>query len=163
MSYAEVIYETGASSTVSFESLDELKAGLAEQHRRAVNGEPGATQDYTERTDIEPELARQASQVANRPAERIKRVFLFKTHPADLMPVGNEGVMPVDAEAVSKLVEGMTGSDGKLNMHQLTTALRDEASPVLTTRAGKFESHYKMEPAEELDLAFLDSAGGSNA
>lgn len=162
MGYAEVIYETGDKSVVSFDTLDELKAGLFEHNRRAINGEPGSAQDYLERDDIEPELSRQAARVAERPAERVKRVLLYDKHPADFSPVGNEGNQPVDAATVVDLVSGMTDSAGKINLHQLNNAMRDEASPVYPRSQGRHESMFKMKELEELDMSFLDAAAGDN-
>jgi hypothetical protein len=162
--YAEVIYETGDKSVISFEDEDELKAGLFEQHRRAVNGEPGAAQDYSVRDDLGAAEEAAAHRIATRPAERVKRVIIYDTHPADLVPVGNDGNQPVDAQQAHKLVDAMTRGDGSLNMHQLTQALRDEVSPVYPVDQGRHESMFKMD-GSEFDTAFLSAAesGGSNA
>lgn len=158
MKYAEVIYETGDKSVVSYDDLDELKGGLYEQHRRAIAGEPGSAQDYNTRSDLGAAEEAAAHRIATRPAERVKRVILYDTHPADLVSVGNEGNQPIDSQQAHKLVDAMTQGDGSLNMHQLTQALRDEASPVYPVDQGRHESMFKM-GGEELDMTFLDSAG----
>lgn len=161
--FAEVIYETGALSIVSYESLDELQNGLAEHHRRAVNGEPGASQDQVERTDLNPgdfDRIPSLDTMKSRPAERVKRVFLYDQHPADFAPVGNEGEVEVDGKVLSELVKGMTNKDGFVNMQQLIEALRDEASPVYPVKQGKFESFYKQPETSELDLGFLKEVEG---
>lgn len=133
--YAEVIFEPGSHSIVSFESDQELQDFLSEAHRRALDGEPNGPQGG--------------------PAERVKRVFLYDEHPADFKAVGNDGNMPVDAKAVSSLVSNMAGKDGTLNMHQLVAALRDEASPVYPQNPGRHESYFKADATDELDLSFL--------
>jgi hypothetical protein len=131
--HAEVIYETGAHSVISVDSLDELKAGLAEHHRRAMTGEDGGP--------------------AGHPAERIKRVILYDYHPADFNVGGK-----LDAASVHELLEGMTGTDGTLDADQLNAAVRDETSPVYPVNQGRHESIYKMD-GEEMDLAFLGDNG----
>lgn len=151
--HAEVIYETGAHSVVSYDDLDELKTGLKAHHRRAVEGDPGSAQDWSERSDIDPEEARGAHAIATRPAERVKRVFLYDEHPGGNDPSNDS----VDANTVNTLVAGMTQSDGKLPAFQLISALRDELSPVHPTDQGRHESMYKADGEEMTDLSFLDS------
>lgn len=168
--HAEVIFEDGSHSTLSYENESELRAFLQENHRRAVEGEPSATQDQQPRQDMlgDPALGGRTPDSftqmhMSRPAFRAKRVLLYDQHPADLVPVGNEGTMPVDASAVKSLVDGMAGEGDKVNMHQLTQALRDEASPVFAQNPGKFESQYKMPETSELDLSFLNESSGGTA
>lgn len=133
--YAEVVYEGGDHSVVSFENESELQSALAEQHRRALAGE-----------DAGP---------AGGPASRVKKVYLYDEHPTDATPVGNDGNMPVDAKAVTALVTGMTNKKGQLNMHQMVAALRDEASPVYPVDPGKHESYFKADSNSEMKLDFL--------
>ncbi|HEY9657021.1 MAG TPA: hypothetical protein V6C65_01055, partial [Allocoleopsis sp.] len=127
-------------------------------HRRAVNGEPGAPQDQVARNDISaadfnnmPSLDR----MKDRPAERIHKVYTYSEHPADLHETG------VNADSVHSLVEGMS-KQGKVDHEQLIRALRDEVSPVYPQDQGRLNSMYKADPDSELDLSFLDSAGGEN-
>lgn len=150
--YAEIIFETGAKSVISYEDEDELKNFLTEHHRRAVQGLPGASQDQEERSDIDysqpgnvhPDRAKQ------RPAERIFNVLEYgDTHPADLHPVG------VDVKTVKELIEGMADEDGRIDDQQLIRALRDEVSPVYPVSQGHRESIYKADAENELDLEFL--------
>jgi hypothetical protein len=136
MQHAEVIYETGAHSVVSVDSLDELKAGLAEHHRRATTGEDGGPAGHT--------------------AERIKRVILYDYHPADFNVGGK-----LDAASVHELLEGMTGSEGMVDADQLNAAVRDETSPIYPVTQGRHESIYKMD-GEEMDLTFLGSESGNS-
>jgi hypothetical protein len=157
--YAEVIFEPGAHSIMSYRTEDELRSALAEHHRRAVNGEPGAAQDWYPRSDIESDLSMQAEHNSQRPAERVKLVLLYDEHPADISAVGSDGNQLVDAKAVTDLLSGMT-SDGKVNMHQLVQALRDEASPVYPVDQGAHASFYKAKEAGTLDLKFLKEVEG---
>lgn len=158
--FAEVIYETGAHSIISIDDMDEFKAGLAEHHRRAMSGEPGAPQEQYGRNDVDPAdfaVYPSLDAMKSRPAERIKRVFVYDQHPADLVPVGNDGTTEVDVDSVNELVSGMADtSSGKVNMHRLVQALRDEASPVYPVNQGRHESQYKMQGTELTDLGFLD-------
>jgi len=178
--WAEVVYEDKSHSIVAIydkpdDNMDTFKAGLAEQHRRAIEGEPGAPQDLVNRTVLDPddqlyvdpatlpENFANAARVASRPASRVRKVYMYDKHPADHVVVGNDGNAPVSAAAVQELVSGMAGEGNTVNMHQLTQALRDEASPMYPNEQGAFESHFKMPETEELDLAFLDSAGTGGA
>jgi len=133
--HAEVIYETGAHSVVSFDDIDELKAGLAEHHRRAISGE-----------DAQANLPR--------PAERVSKVIIYPEHPA-----GDTPDYSVDADTVSSLLSGMAQS-GKINGNQLIEAVRDEMSPVYPVDQGRHQSMYKAE-GEELPLDFLSDTAGA--
>lgn len=145
---------------MSYENEADLKAFVAEHHRRAVNGEPGATQDQVMRADLDPSdfaVMPSIDRMKERPAERISRVLLYDNHPAEL----HETRVPV--ENVRKLVEGMAGDTDSVDHEQLIRALRDEASPVYPNDQGRHESIYKAESTGELDLSFLDnnkSSGG---
>ena len=134
MPYAEVIYETGAKSVVSVDDVEAFKAGLAEQHRRATEGE-------------------HASEYQARPAERVKRVFMYDKHPAGDDPTNDV----VSADKVSELITGMT-KDNTLSAHQLVQALRDEISPVYPLDQGNHESMFKKSGTEMTDLSFLEGA-----
>lgn len=160
MPYAEVIFETGSKSVVSYEDESELKAFLAEHDRRARNGEPGAPQEQYGRNDVDaadftnmPSL----DAMKSRPAERVSKVLTYKEHPADLHETG----VPVDT--VRELVSGMADNEGNIDHEQLIRALRDEVSPVYPQDQGRLQSMYKADADGELDLSFLDSssAGGS--
>jgi hypothetical protein len=61
--YAEVIYEPGSKSLVSYEDEGELKAALKEHHNRARSGELGGP--------------------AGGPAERVSKVILYNEHPGE--------------------------------------------------------------------------------
>lgn len=157
MQYAEVIYETGAKSIVSYEDLDELKGGLFEQNRRAMAGEPGAAQDQEVRSDIDysdpgmihPDRAKQ------RPAERVYSIIEYgDTHPADLHSE------TVATRKLEELVTGMADDSGEVNPHQLISALRDEVSPVYPVDQGRHESIYKAEGKVMDDLSWLEPPSG---
>lgn len=150
--FAEIIFETGANSTMSYDSEDEVKNFVAEHHRRAVNGEPGATQNQHERNDLDPgdfAVMPSVDRMKERPAERISAVLLYDAHPIDLTDTR------VSAETVKTLVDGMSDNRGTLSHDQLISALRDEASPIYPVSQGRLESIYKATPAGELDLSFL--------
>jgi hypothetical protein len=114
---------------LNYETEDELKAFLTEQHRRAISGELGGP--------------------GGNPAERISKVITYDQHPADLHPVG------VSAESTAAIIEGMKVGEGNFDPNQLVSAIRDEASPVYPVDQGPHESLYKAD-GTELDLAFLE-------
>lgn len=151
--HAEIIFETGAHSIVSYDDVSEIEDFLSEHTRRVEQGEFGATQDWEPRTDIEPELAAQADRVASRPAERVHQVLLYSEHPIDLHS------NTVNSETVKNLIDGMT-IGGEFNHEQLIQALRDEASPVYPQDQNRLSSIYKAQEDNELDLSFLD--GGTD-
>lgn len=155
MPFAEVIFEPGSKSVLVYDDEEELKSFLKEHHRRAVSGEPGGSSDWSHRTDIEPELANQADRNAQRPAERVTKVFLYDKHPADWNPGGL-----VHKDSIANLSAGMATDAGWINGNQLIEAIRDEVSPVYPVDQGKHESIYKLE-GKPFDLSFLDE-GGSN-
>jgi hypothetical protein len=126
--YAEVIYEPGSKSVMSYETEDELKAALLEHHNRAKNGDLGGP--------------------AGGPAERIHKVFTYDEHPADKSP-------KLDAEAIKTLIDGMADNNDTLDHNQLISAIRDEASPVYPLDQGRHHSMYKQD-GNELALDFLD-------
>lgn len=130
MKYAEVIYEPGSKSVVSYEDLAELEAALTEQHRRAKSGELGGP--------------------AGGPAERVTRIISYDVHPADY---NSDSV--VHTNELTTLVEGMTGSDSCVSIEQLRSALADEASPTYPNDQGRHESMFKMN-GEELSTEFLN-------
>jgi hypothetical protein len=153
MPYAEVIYETGAKSVVQYDSIDDLKGGLKEHHQRAIEGRPGASQQQTARTDVDPNdfaVMPSVETMMARPAERVHKVLLYDQHPGDIQP-------KVQADTLNSLIDGMKKDDGSVDQNQLIAAIRDEASPVLPVEAGRLESIYKAEPTEELDLSFLEA------
>jgi hypothetical protein len=153
--HAEVIYETGAKSVVAYDDEAELQSFVAEHTERALTGKPGAAQDYTERTDIEPELARQAHGVSLRPAERISKVLLYDRHPLDYAQSGY-----LYASTVDKLIVGLKADNNTINVWELIAALRREINATHTQEVGPHDSHYKVQQVGELDLS---GNGGSMA
>lgn len=128
MKYAEVIYETGSKAVVSYDKLDELKEGLAEQHNRAVTGEAGGPLGHN--------------------AERVNRVFLYDDHPGE-----SSGLVNV---AEAKRILGDLAVGDQISAAEVTEALRDAASPVYTEDLGRHESNYKAD-GKELTLDFLEA------
>lgn len=140
--FAEVIYETGSKSVVSYENVDELKKGLKDQHDRALTGAPGGPDG------------------ANWPAERVKTVLLYgDVHPSDLYG----GVtVPTDVmkNALPAIVEGST-SAGEVNVWEVISKLRGLLSPLTNdANAGPHESMYVMKETSTLPLDFLDAKDG---
>lgn len=150
--YAEIIFETGAKSLLVYENESEVEAFVREHHRRAISGEPGATQDQVLRADLGPEdfaVMPSIDQMKSRPAERVSKVYLYNEHPGDTYD------SRVSVDTVKTLIDGMAGDGNTINHEQLVAALRDEASPVHIQDQGRLESFYKVDADGELDLAFL--------
>lgn len=157
--YAEIVFEPGSSSVLSYENDDELKAFLTEHRRRAITGEPGAPQDQVERTDLtEADFAHMPSmdRIKSRPAERISKVYLYDKHPADL----HDPRLPVnDVHVITEKMVDVT--NGRIDHNELTQVLQQEASAVRSgPKESAHDSFYKATPAGELDLAFLDQTQG---
>lgn len=127
--YAEIIFEPGSKSVLSFDSEDELKSFLKEHHRRAVAGENGGPTGH--------------------PAERVTKVLVYKDHPADYAGPA------ISASTMKSLLDGMTQDGGVVDGHQLIQAVRDEMSPVYPADQGRHESIYKQS-GSEYDLSFLN-------
>lgn len=137
--YAEVIYETGSKSVVSYEDIAELKEGLKNQHDRAIAGASGGPEG------------------ASWPAERVKTVLLYDEHPADLY--GGVSV-PSDLvkNALPAIIEGSTTA-GEVNVWEVISKLRGLLSPLTNDRnAGAHESLYITKETGTLPLDFLGGA-----
>lgn len=135
MKFAEVIYETGAKSIVSYNDEDTLVGAIAEQHRRALNGE-----------DAGPQLGR--------PAERVSRVLLYDEHPANF----NEA-STVSTEALSALVN-KKAVGGLVSKVELEEALTKAVSPLVDqgseSGTARHDSLYKMPEVSELSPKLWD-------
>lgn len=129
--YAEVIYETGAKSIVSFDDLDELKASLVEQQRRATSGEPGGPDGHN--------------------AERVKRVLLYEDHPGDFIQSGMVDVSDA-VDAVKSVAQG-----DQVSVWEVQSALRNQISPLVPRdQAGAHDSMYLAPQYDELAMDWLD-------
>lgn len=130
--FAEVIYETGSHSIVSYQDESELKGALAEQHRRAKDGDVGGPTGH--------------------PAERVKTVLLYDEHPAD----HNSGGL-VSVDALAELSAGLD-TGGQVSVNELNAVLNAESSPVDVgaVRESRHASMYKAPETGKLDLKFLD-------
>jgi hypothetical protein len=108
-------------------------AALLEHHRRAVNGEAGGP--------------------VGAPAERIKRVLVYKKHPDDF---NSEQTMSADvaAKEVAALAKDMADENGVLNTQRLAMAVSGLSHPMVESRSS-FDSQFKMKEDSELDLSFL--------
>jgi len=133
MPFAEVIYEPGSKSVVHYDDVEKLKAGLKEHNDRAKSGAYGGP--------------------AGGPAERVTKVILYSTHPAEFRADNK-----VSVEILRNLITGMAGDHDSVDANQLISAIRDETSPTFPLDQGRHESMYKM-TGTELDLSFLNGVG----
>lgn len=136
--FAEVIFETGSKSVVSYDSLDELKEGLAEQHRRATSGESGGPTGH--------------------PAERVKEVLLYDEHPGDYL---ESGLLSADdvKKALPRAIDELS-MGGQVSVWELISHIRGMVSPLtLATDTGPHDSMYVVKETDSLPLDFLSEGG----
>lgn len=133
--YAEVIYETGSHSVVSVDNLEELKEGLLNQHNRAREGAAGGPAMHS--------------------AERVKKVLLYKEHPADY---NAGGLLPVNT--IKDVVEGIA-MGGEVSIEQLRNALVVAAQPIksLDEISSPHDSIFRAKESSELDLGYMKGQG----
>jgi len=161
--FAEVVFETGNKSVLSYDNEDEVKGFVQEHHRRAVMGEPGAPQNQVERTDLNPADFTNMPSIAvsrSRPAERVSRVFLYDDHPGDY-----NASQLVDVKELQTAIEAQA-MGGQVSAAHVAQALANVLSPVKLPPPGedpldwqnknRHESQYKAQETGEMDLNFLD-------
>jgi hypothetical protein len=137
--FAEVIYETGSHSVMSYESEDELKRALKAHHDRAVNGAPGGPTGH--------------------PAERVKSVLLYDRHPADFNPAMSMSKDVMDKEVSQALELHANDQEGAVGIEQAAAQIRRLADPLdhQAIEESPHNSMFRMPETGNLDLAFLGS------
>lgn len=136
--YAEVIYETGSKSVVSYDDLEELKEGLKNQNDRAQRGTPGGPTGHA--------------------GERIKNVLLYDTHPGDYLESGLLSADDVKKKLPTMIDELAMG--GQVSVWELISALRGLISPLtLIENTGPHDSMYIAPETGTLPLDFLSEGG----
>jgi hypothetical protein len=145
--FYEIIYETGDRSVANYATEEEMESAISAHHRRAMNGEAALPRERSfPRTDVD-------MPVGELPAVRIKRVFAYDKHPADLhefQGVGEDVVKSELKEAVAASTE-----NGVVHVPKLAAKVRDITNPVIEN-AGRHESQFKAE-GKEVNLDFLGS------
>lgn len=133
--YAEVIYETGSHSVATVDDLDAFKEALLVQHNRAKQGAVGGP--------------------ALHPAERIKKVLLYKEHPGDY----NAGAL-LPANTIKAVVDKLA-MGGEVSIEQLRNTLVVAAQPIksLDEISGPHDSLFRAQEVEELDLGYMKGQG----
>jgi hypothetical protein len=147
--FYELVFETGAKSVAYYDSEEEMQSAVTAHHLRAINGEPAMPLDRSaERMDLDPSEKQPLGEV---PAERIKRVFAYEDHPADLYE--DQGlstdVVEKELQAALKSVD----EKGVTYVPDLAGKVRELTSP-LVADAGRHASQYKAE-GKEINLGFL--------
>lgn len=134
--YAEVIFETGSHSVMSYESEDELKNALQVQHERAVNGMTGGPTGH--------------------PAERVKEVLLYDRHPADYNPNASSSVEVMEKEVSTALAK--KAEAGVVGIEEAAAHVRRLADPLDhdAMESSRQNSMYRMKEKGKLSLAFLE-------
>ena len=135
MPFYEITYETGRSSIANYESDDEAKSAIGEQHHRALHGQ-------------------QAGPIGG-PAERVKKIRKYKTHPNEYNPSQGMGA-DVAKKEVEALIDALA-EDGVISVDQLAMQVRALSHPMVTDKEDTFDSNYLMAEDGELDIAFLEA------
>jgi len=147
--YYEIIYETGTKSVAFYGSDAEAQTALKEHNDRALRGEPGTPAASVEKPEV-------GMTVTTWPAERIKKVLVYKEHPGNYMLDGVASTEDVK-KAFDEAVEA-NQMEGLVHVPKLVQALllyTDAAVP----DAGTHDSMYKMQEDSEYDLGFLSEGG----
>lgn len=131
MPFYEIIYETGENSIAFYDEDAEAVSAVKAHHDRALAGEKFQT--------------RSPQDTPAGPAIRIKRVFKYDRHPADLTEAGI-----IDTSTATAVIEKVAQGD-LVSVHELTAAIRDELDPMV--ESAPHESNYKMTEVAELDPA----------
>ena len=127
--YAEIIFETGSKSLMKIDNMDDAKEALKEQHRRAMQGEPGGP--------------------VGQSAERIKEVLLYDEHPGGLRENGL-----LDTKSIKEAVDKVALGD-QVSAWEAIAAIRDTLNP-LSNDETAHTSKYEMKESGKLDLGFLE-------
>lgn len=129
--FYEVIYETGAHAVLYGVESDVLE-GLAEQHRRAKEGEDGGP--------------------AGHPAERVKRVLVYDEHPGSYR---EDYIHPGDEikKYVEDAIEEIAAPNGEVHLPTLIEHLWMAGSPVyrVVEMTGKHGSQFRAQETGEVD------------
>lgn len=140
--FVEVVYETGRTSVMSVESKEEALAGIAEQHRRAKNGEKSL-----------------ASDPSSPPAERITKAFFYDEHPNEFNTSDTLTADELDS-AIKELVTNLADENGVVPVGVLASQVRGLTHPMIDG-AGPHESKFYMESTGELSTAEIDKAANA--
>ena len=127
MYWYEVIYETGEHSVISAEDDDTALKGIAEQHRRATEGEPGGPAGII--------------------AVRVKKVLKYNEPPGsryESQAVPTKELQKWFDDAVKANQVG-----DLVSVPELIASLRDQIDPLVESRP--HESNFKMQEVAELD------------
>jgi hypothetical protein len=138
MPFYEIVYETGNRSVAYYEGNDEAQAALSAHHEKAKTGE-SATPASEERTDIGVPPAGPTEW----PAERIAKVYVFETHPAEF---GADQI--VAAGTLGENLNAMRDEEGNVNAAQAAAMVRASTSPFINPEH-PHDSEYAA-PHEEL-------------
>lgn len=144
--FYEVIYETGSMAVLDASDEESTKEALAAHHKRAMNGEPGQLpSSQSPHPDPTVPFA-----ITTHPAERIKKVFVYDAHPADLSEQLASS-KDVFSKHVKELIAANTDENGVVDRIAVANALY---VPVVDPNAARHESRFVAE-GKELDLSFL--------
>lgn len=136
MPFYEVTFETGRNSLCNYEDDEEAARAIGEQHRRALNGEPGGP--------------------IGGPAERIAKVRVYKNHPNEYNPAMTMSADVLKKE-VSALIDALADENGVAPIDRVSAEVRALAHPLVSSKESSFDSEYLMKEDRELKLDFLES------
>ena len=140
--FVEVVYETGRSSVMQVDSEAEAMAGMAEQHRRAKNGELAGPQGG--------------------PAERVAQAFIYDRHPNDYN-MGDSLSADELNKVLKDLVKSLSDENGVVSVGRLSSEVRALSHP-MKAREELHGSVFMMEEVGKITGGDIDvAADGLNA
>jgi len=134
MPFYEVIYETGEHSVVSGDDDAQVLRGIAEQHRRATQGEPGGPSGIM--------------------AVRVKRVLKYDEHPGSRYE--SQAVPVKMAKDLFDAAVKDNAMGDLVSIPEIVAALREGVNALVTS--GPHESNYKAQEVGELDSKLWEVA-----
>lgn len=127
--FYEIIFETGNHSVAQYGSDEEARDAVLSHHNRALKGEKA-----------------QATNQEMGPAERVKKVLKYDSHPVDYTASQAAVASDVSAAVEEAINENKIGD--LVSVPEVAAAVREISSPLVDS--GPHESNYKMPESGEL-------------
>lgn len=123
MPYYEIDYETGRTSVAFYEDDDEAKSAVNAHNNRAVDGKAGGP--------------------TGAPAERVKTVRKYKSHP-DNYNTDQTATVDVATKELAAILKVAADENGVVNLAEVAMMVQGLSHPMVTERKGPGDSIYKM-------------------
>lgn len=132
--FVEVVYETGRSSVMQVANEAEALSAMAEQHRRAKNGELAGPQGG--------------------PAERVVQGLVYDKHPNSW---NDADTLTADElkSSLPKLIDALADENGVVPVGNLSAEVRGLTHPMLNA-SGVHDSNFRMEEKSTITGGDID-------